>query len=54
MIAELMKERGRPHGAIAFIKKLYRIELQIKYESDEVRHRQRQLLSIPILNQFKA
>jgi len=53
-VADLMKEPGRPHEAIAFINKLYRIERQIKSLNDEGRYQQRQERSVPVLNQFKA
>ena len=53
-VTDLMKEPGRAHEALRFIRKLYRIEREIKPLSDELRHQQRQLRSIPVLNQFKA
>jgi hypothetical protein len=49
-----MKEPGRAHEALRFIRKLYRIERQIKPLSDEERRQQRQLCSVPVLHQFKA
>jgi hypothetical protein len=52
--AELLKAPGRPHEAIRFIKRLYRIESEIKTLSDAERQQQRQQKSVPILHQFKA
>jgi transposase len=53
-VADLMKEPGRPHEAIAFIKQLYRVERRIRNLSDEERFEQRQLHAVPVLKQFKA
>lgn len=52
-VAVLMKTPGRAHQAIAFIKRLYRIEKQIRQLSDEERLNIRQEKSIPVLNEFK-
>ncbi len=45
---------GRPHEALAFYKKMFRIERQIKDLSDEERLRERQEKTVPLLTQFKA
>ncbi len=52
--AALLKTPGRPHEALRFINRLYRIERDIKTVSDVERQQQRQQKSIPILNQFKT
>jgi hypothetical protein len=53
-VAEIMKHPGRPHVAIGFIKKLYRIERQIRSLNDEERREQRQVQSVHVLHAFKA
>jgi transposase len=53
-VTEIMTEPGRAHEAIRFIKKLYRIERQIRMLNDAERHEQRQLRSVQVLNAFKA
>ena len=53
-VTEIMTEPGRAHEAIRFIKKLYRIERQIRMLDDAERHEQRQLHSVPVLNAFKV
>lgn len=53
-VAALLKEPGRPHAALAFIRKLYRIERRIRTLSDAERYRVRQAESVPILAEFKA
>lgn len=53
-VADLLKEPGRPHEAIAFIQALYRIERQIRSLDDADRHAQRQRRALPILAQFRA
>jgi transposase len=52
--ADLLKTPGRPHEALAFYKKMFRIERQIKDLSDEERLRERQAKTVPLLTQFKA
>ena len=52
--ADLLKTPGRPHEALVFYKKIFRIERQIKDLSDEERLRERQAKSVPLLTQFKA
>lgn len=52
-VTALMKAPGRAHQAIAFIKRLYRIETQIRHTSDAERLAMRQEKSLPILNEFK-
>jgi transposase len=51
--ADLLEKPGRPHEALAFYKKLFRIERQIKDLSDEQRLRERQEKTVPLLTQFK-
>jgi transposase len=53
-VAEIMKHPDRPHVAIGFIKKLYRIERQIRSLNDEERCQQRQAQSVSVLKAFKA
>lgn len=53
-VAALLKEPGRPHVALAFIRKLYRIERKIRTLNDAERLRVRQAESVPILTAFKA
>lgn len=53
-VTQLMREPGRAHEALRFIKALYRIERQIRTLSDTERQTERQAHSIPILNAFKA
>jgi transposase len=53
-VTELMREPGRAHEALRFIKELYRIERQIRTLSDEERYAERQSRSVPVLNAFKA
>ena len=53
-VAELMTTPGRAHEALRFIKRLYRIERQIRSLSDEQRLQQRQAHAIPILQEFKV
>jgi len=48
-----MKSPGRAHQAIIFIKRLYRIETQIRQLDDTDRLKMRQEKSTPILNEFK-
>jgi len=50
----LLKEPGRPHVALAFIRKLYRIERKIRTLNDAERYQVRQAESVPILTEFKA
>ena len=52
--ADLLKTPGRPHEALTFYKKMFRIERQIKDLSDEERLRERQAKTVPLLTQFKA
>lgn len=53
-VAALLKQPGRPHVALGFIRKLYRIERTIRTLGDEERYRVRQAESVPILTEFKA
>jgi transposase len=53
-VTSLMKTPGRAHTAIAFIKKLYAIESQIRRLKDDEKLKQRQAQSRTILAQFKA
>ena len=50
----MLKEPGRPHVALTFIRKLYRIERAIRTLSDAERLRVRQAESVPILTEFRA
>jgi transposase len=52
--ADLLEKPGRPHQALAFYRELFRTERRIKDLSDEERLQERQLHSVPLLNQFKA
>ena len=54
--AAVMKVPGRAHEAIAFIKRLYKIERHAKQNqlSDAERQTQRQEKSVPVLAEFKA
>jgi transposase len=52
--ADLLKDPGRPHEALAFYRELFRIERRIKDLSDEERLRERQEKTVPLLAQFKA
>ena len=52
-VTTVMKEPGRAHHAIAFIKRLYAIETAARPLSDAERLAIRQEKSMPILNQFK-
>ncbi len=51
---DLLKNPGRPHEALAFYKKLFRIEQQIKGFTDEERLRVRQERTVPLLTKFKT
>jgi len=50
-VTVLMKSPGRAHQAILFIKRLYRIETQIRHLDDAERLKIRQENSIPILSE---
>ncbi len=52
--ADLRKSPGRPHEALAFYKKLFCIERQIKGLTDEERLRVRQERTVALLTQFKV
>lgn len=52
--ADLLKNPGRPHEALAFYKALFRIERQIKGLTDNERLRVRQERTVPVLTRFKA
>jgi transposase len=53
-VTALMKTPGRAHTAIAYIKKLYAIESQIRRLKDDEKLKQRQAQSRKVLEQFKA
>jgi transposase len=53
-VTELMKQPGRAHDAIAFIKAIYRVEKQIRPLDDATRQAERQRRLIPLLTTFKA
>lgn len=53
-VTELMKQPGRAHEAIAFIKAIYRVEKQIRPLDDTTRQAERQRRLIPLLATFKA
>jgi transposase len=53
-VTELMKQPGRAHEAIAFIKAIYRIEKQIRPADDATRQAERQRRLRPLLATFKA
>jgi hypothetical protein len=52
--ADLLEKPGRPHEALAFYKKLFRIEHQIEDLSDEERLKVRLERTVPLLTQLKA
>jgi transposase len=52
--ADLLKNPGRPHEALAFYREMFRIERRIKDLSDEERLRERQEKTVPLLTKFKA
>ena len=52
--ADLLKNPGRPHEALALYKELFRIERQIKDLTDQERLRARQERTVPLLIRFKA
>lgn len=52
-VTVLMKTPGRAHQAMGYIKRLYRIEKQIRLLTDGERLKMRQEKSVPILNEFK-
>lgn len=52
-VTVLMKTPGRAHQAMGYIKRLYRIEKQIRLLSDGERLKHRKEKSVPILNEFK-
>ena len=51
--AKLHKKSGRAHVALSYIRKLYRIERQIKGKSPEERFWTRRCESLPLLREFK-
>src|SRR5690606_29642363 len=53
-VTALMKTPGRAHTAIAYIKKLYAIESQIRRHKDDEKLKQRQDQSRKVLAQFKS
>ena len=52
--ADLLKNPGRPHEALAFYQELFRIERRIAHLDDSARLEERQCHTVPLLNRFKA
>src|SRR5690606_34904693 len=53
-VAQLLKEAGKPHVALAYIQRLYKIERDIISFGSEHKKQLRQKYAKPILDEFKT